>query len=218
MLGYDEVDTEQGTVEYICMTRVPGVAARHVTLSTEGRHAVIRELGTVLRVLHATPVDTGQLPTDAHADALRQRLVYGFGDIADVFAEQGTAAAALPAPLDELIDRAIAALPDPLTPVALHSNPSPTHVFVDPATGRFTGVIDFGDAYASHPALDLHRWPDPADRVLLREAYLDGAATHMQFDRVWTTAMIYTDLAVIASSSAYTPDAAVDLAARLDDL
>jgi hypothetical protein len=31
----------------------------------------------------------------------------------------------------------------------------------DPAEA-FTGLIDFGDAYASHPMLDLRSWPDPA--------------------------------------------------------
>ena len=42
-----------------------------------------------------------------------------------------------------------------LAPVLLHSNPGPTQVFVDPANGRFRGLIDFGDSYLSHPALDL---------------------------------------------------------------
>jgi Ser/Thr protein kinase RdoA (MazF antagonist) len=43
-------------------------------------------------------------------------------------------------------------------PVTLHSNPGPGHCFVDPATGRFAGLIDFGDAYRSHPALDVRSW------------------------------------------------------------
>ena len=37
----------------------------------------------------------------------------------------------------------------------LHSNPGPTQVFVDPANGRFRGLIDFGDSYLRHPALYL---------------------------------------------------------------
>jgi hypothetical protein len=100
----------------------------------------------------------------------------------------------------------------------LHSNPSPTHVFVDAETGRFTGVIDFGDSYCSHPALDLHRWPDPADRMVLRRAYLDGTPAGAEFDRMWTIAMIYTDLAVIAAGSPHADAAAADLAVRLGDL
>jgi aminoglycoside phosphotransferase (APT) family kinase protein len=217
LLGYDRIGTPQGEVEYICMTRMPGRAVRHASLGAEDRLAVLRELAAVLRVLHSTDVDLDRLPTDAHADALRQRLAYGFGDITDAYAEHDTRAT-LPAPLAEIIDRAIAAVPADLTPVVLHSNPSPTHVFADPATGRFTGVIDFGDAYASHPALDLHRWPDPADRILLREAYLTGDTPTPEFDRMWTIAMVYTDLAVIASNPAHAAAATADLAARLDDL
>jgi len=67
-------------------------------------------------------------------------------------------------------------------PVPLHSNPGPTHVFTDPEC-RFTGLIDFGDAYAAHPALDLRSWPDPEDRLLLREAYLDGRTAEVEWDR-----------------------------------
>jgi hygromycin-B 7''-O-kinase len=56
-------------------------------------------------------------------------------------------------------------------PVPLHSNPGPEHVFVDPVTLRLTGVIDFGDAYLSHPALDLRRWWQPADREAIFAGY-----------------------------------------------
>jgi hygromycin-B 7''-O-kinase len=56
-------------------------------------------------------------------------------------------------------------------PVPLHSNPGPEHVFVDPVTLRQTGVIDFADAYLSHPALDLRRWGQPADREAVIAGY-----------------------------------------------
>jgi hypothetical protein len=90
-------------------------------------------------------------------------------------------------------------------------------VYVDDAH-RFTGVIDFGDLYASHPALDLHRWPSPADRIVLRDAYLDGVSVGADFDPVWTVAMIYTDLAVVAAGSPDADAAAVDLSLRLAQL
>ena len=220
LLGYDQVDTAQGIVEYVCMTRIPGRAVRDVTMAAEARRAMLREVGRVLRTLHETPVDTGRLPTDNDADALRRRLEFGFGDITDAFAERGEAAPPLPSTVDSLIARVLAGVPDRLTepPVVLHSNPSPTHVYADPTTGRFAGIIDFGDSYVSHPALDLHRWPDPVDRILLRDAYLDGAAAEPQFDRMWTIAMIYADLAAIASQSSCASDAARDLGARLDHL
>ena len=68
-----------------------------------------------------------------------------------------------------------------------------------PADRSLTGLIDFGDSYVSHPALDLHRWPDTADRLTLREGYLAGSVPTADFDAAWIVAMIYTDLAVVAS-------------------
>lgn len=220
LLGHGQVDTEQGVVEYICMTRIPGHAARHTSVTTDARRVLLRELGAVLRTLHGTCVDIARLPTDADAAAVRTRLEYGFGDIIDAFNERETPALPLPAAVEEVIGRALGAVPDTLAqaPVVLHSNPSPTHVYVDPATGRFTGVIDFGDSYASHPALDLHRWPDPADRVVLCDAYLEGEAASPEFRLMWTIAMIYTDLAAIAAGSPHAADAATDLTVRLESL
>jgi aminoglycoside phosphotransferase (APT) family kinase protein len=217
LLGYDQVDTAQGMVEYVCMARVRGHAARHANLVGDTRRALLGELATLLRTLHTTPVDPTWLPMDGDVTALHQRLAHGFGDISDTFAENGTTTA-LPADLDEVIGRALAAVPGRLATAVLHSNPSPTHVFIEPGTGRLSGVIDFGDAYASHPALDLHRWPDPADRIMLHDAYLDAAADTAEFDRMWSIAMIYTDLAVIAAGSPLTEVAAADLAGRLGDL
>jgi aminoglycoside phosphotransferase (APT) family kinase protein len=220
LLGYDRVDTGPGRVEYVCMTRIPGRAVRQTELTSAARRAVLAELGAVLRTLHATPVATTKLPTDADPAALRRHLKSGFADIADAFAARTPPAERLPSTVDDVIARALDASPDYLAeqPVGLHSNPGPTHVFVDPLTGRFTGVIDFGDSYVSHRAFDLHRWPDPADRLLLREAYLDGAEPDPEFHLLWTVAMIHADLAAIAAGSHYAGDAATDLTVRLGDL
>jgi hypothetical protein len=137
------------------------------------RAALLTGVGRLLRTLHATPADDPIVPRDVDAAALRRRLEFGFGDIADALAERPRGWT-LPMPADEVTARVLGALPASLAqpPVVLHSNPSPTHVFVDPDTGQFTGVIDFGDSYASHPALDLHRWADPADRTAIRAGYL----------------------------------------------
>jgi len=218
LLGFDRVDTDQGTVEYVCMTRMPGVAIRHATVPTDVRHGVLRELAGLLSTLHHTRIDHDRMPTDTDAAALRRRLEYGFADIVDAFA--GRDLAPLPAPLGEVIERTLASLPaeSSQAPLPLHSNPGPSHVLVDPDTGRFTGLIDFGDADASHPVLDLHRFADPADRILLRKAYLDGASAGPEFDLMWTVAMIYSDLAAIAGGSPHTADALRDLAVRLDNL
>jgi aminoglycoside phosphotransferase (APT) family kinase protein len=218
LLGYDRVDTDQGPVEYLCITRMPGVAIRYRGIPAEARRDVLRDLAGVLRTLHAAEADHAQMPTDADSAALRRRLELSFGDIADAFA--GRDLSALPVPLEEVTERVLSSVPAQLggAPVPLHSNPGPPHVFVDPATGRLTGLIDFGDAYASHPVLDLHRFPDPDDRVRLREAYLAGEPTDPGFDLMWTVAMIYSDLAAIAEGSSHAADATKDLAVRLDSL
>ena len=84
--------------------------------------------------------------------------------------------------------------------------------------GAFTGLIDFGDAYAAHPALDLRSWPNPADRIGLREAYLDGRAPGAEWDAVWTVAMIYADLGALTGPTLTAAPAAADLVQRLDQL
>jgi hygromycin-B 7''-O-kinase len=219
LLGYDHVETADGMVEYLCMSRMPGRPARTALVSDAARPALLVHLGRLLGTLHATPVDDDLLPRDPDAAALRQRLEFGFGDIADALAERGNEWT-LPMPAGEVARRALAALPDALThpPVVLHSNPSPTHVFVDPGTLQLTGLIDFGDSYVSHPALGLHRWPAPADRVMIRDGYLDGGPVGAEFDRVWTVAMVFTDMAVIATGSPYAEQAAADLIERLGEL
>jgi hygromycin-B 7''-O-kinase len=99
-------------------------------------------------------------------------------------------------------------------PVLLHSNPRPTHVFCAP-DGSLTGLIDFGDSYLSHPAMDLRTRPDPADRLALRDGYLDGATTSDDFDKAWAAATIYTDMAVLASRPELAEAAAADLVLRM---
>ena len=55
------------------------------------------------------------------------------------------------------------------------SNPGPPHTFVDKSTERFQGLIDFGDAYISHPALDVWRWRWPTERAAALAGYTADA-------------------------------------------
>jgi hygromycin-B 7''-O-kinase len=119
---------------------------------------------------------------------------------------------------EKVVFRALEALPPQFnTPVPLHSNPGPTHAFVD-ADGVLTGLIDFGDSYLSHPALDLRTWSAVSDRLALREGYLEGEAPQGDFEAVWTVAMIYTDLKAIAWGAELAAQASEDLAQRLAQL
>ena len=74
--------------------------------------------------------------------------------------------------------------PAPTERVPLHSNPYLEHVFVYPESGAYAGLIDFGDAYISHPAFDMRRWNRPADReALLAGLYVGGSQSAMTSSR-----------------------------------
>lgn len=174
---------------------------------------MLGDLATVLHTVHALPALEGDgLPTDDTAAAVRHRLESGFADLVDDLAAQPRRWT-LPMPPTDVAARAVAAVPAQLVarPVVLHSNPGPTHTFVDPQ-GGFAGLIDFGDAARSHAALDLRTWPDPADRLALRRAYLDGSDPGGEFDAVWTVAMIHADMKAILGGGAVAERAAADLA------
>ena len=179
LLGYDRIDTAAGTVEYLCMTRIPGLPVRSAAIAPRPG----RGCWPMSAALAADPARRRRRPIRSCPPTptplpLYRRLEFGFADHPPMLSASGPARWTLPLPAAEIAARALAALPASAgaPTVVLHSNPSPTHVFVDPAHSTMTGVIDFGDAYTSHPALDLHRWPAPADRVAIRDAYLDGMA------------------------------------------
>jgi hypothetical protein len=48
-----------------------------------------------------------------------------------------------------------------------------------------TGVIDFGDAYLSHPALDFRRWANPRDRSALMQGYAANTQLSDTFHANW---------------------------------
>lgn len=220
LLGHDRVETADGTVEYILMTRMPGVPARGAAIAEPARSALLADLGRLLATLHSRPAGDPVVPRDEDAAAVRRRLEFGFADIGDALAER-PGAWRLPVGLDEVAARVLDSVPARLStaPVTLHSNPGPMHVFVDPATSRLTGVIDFGDAYASHPVFDLQRWAAPGDRETIRDGYLAAAGpAGPEFATMWTLGMVLTDAAAVVGGSPAAGSAADDLMARLDEL
>src|SRR5918912_2352195 len=74
VLGYGHVDG----VEYLLMTRMPGVPMRHLTLDGQARAALLRELGAALRVMHGLELapfrSSGLFPGDEDTAATRSRL------------------------------------------------------------------------------------------------------------------------------------------------
>jgi hygromycin-B 7''-O-kinase len=218
VLGYGQVQVAEGAVEHVCMTRMPGRAAAHRPGPVAP--AVLHDLGDVLRMVHTSDVaaQRGLIPGDTGAVGLRARLERGFTGVLERLAALPTVPR-LPVPAERLAHRALSALPSRLErPLAvLHSNPGPTHTFVAD-DGAFTGLIDFGDAYGSHPALDLVRWPRPADRQALLKGYLRAGQADAQFQAVWTVAMVQADLAVLCDHPHLAADATDDVTSRLAEL
>lgn len=194
LLGYGK----ESRVEYVCMTRVPGVSLRRNGIDTAIRRTALRNLGRVLRRIHSLPqapmVESGLFPNDGGADQLRAKLEA-------LFAQMVPAIEALPedwrprVSVRDAADRALTALPEAPERAALHSNPAGEHVYVDPETGALQGLIDFGDAYIGHPAFDLRPWREPDDRSALIAGYAKPSAPDPSFLAMWRIGLILGELA-----------------------
>ncbi len=211
VLGYGR---EEPFVEYTVMTRMSGVALRHVRLSAEQRNAVMRELGWTLRRIHQLPlapfVASGMLPADQTSADVRRRFAEWFDEIVVRIHDQQRAWSLSLTP-EQASARALALLPAELDRVALHSNPYHEHTFVDPDTGTYSGLIDFGDAYISHPTFDLRRWRTRAEREALRAGYTATQPVTDAFARTWLVAQVLGDMAAIAGTLALAEQASADL-------
>ncbi len=199
----------EGTIEYLCMTRIPGTAILNNPVDGPERKEVLRTLGRTLGRIHQVPQgpfrESGLFPEtnpeDAFADAVEAihnaRIDWTLGSSPR-----------------EVADRALAVLPPSDETAALHSNPGPIHVFVDPETSRFSGLIDFGDAYISHPALDMRVWGQEEDRAALLEGYSDVRCVD---DSFMTTSRVGLVLSAM-SSIRYRPERAAQAQQRLGEL
>lgn len=196
VLGYGR----EGDVEYICMTRMPGVAARHLDLQGDQRREVLRALGRALRRLHSIDQDPFQqsplFPGDRSNDDFRARLLGGFEQAVPAVHADGVWE--LPVSPETLIERVMSAVPAASALVALHSNPGPEHTFVDPATKEYAGLIGFGDAYISHPAFDI-RWPRRDDRLAILDGYREEAPLDDGLLVAWRAVMVLSDLTSLIS-------------------
>jgi Ser/Thr protein kinase RdoA (MazF antagonist) len=123
-----------------------------------------------------------------------------------------------PLAIEEIAGRALSSLPYASERAALHSNPYEEHTFVDPERRVFTGLIDFGDAYISHPALEIRRWNRPADRDALLAGYQEAGPLSADWWAVWRALMIVADVNTIMQQPERRAEAAGDLTALLAEL
>lgn len=214
VLGYGR---ESALLEYTVMTRMPGVAMRHVPFTEDEKAEVLVQLGTTLRRIHTLPqapfVESGQFPGDQSFAAVQQRFRDSFIEMEEEFQTENIAWS-LPVSLQEISEQVLASLLENDERAALHSNPYSEHTFADPQTHTYTGLIDFGDAYLSHPAFDLRRWNRPAEREALLRGYTAEAPVSEAFMATWKAVMILGDVIVMA----YYPDRAAQAADDLQQL
>jgi hygromycin-B 7''-O-kinase len=219
VFGHGRESTPFGQVEYICMSRVEGACAQNTDLKGQERVALLGELGSLMRRIHSAPqsplIQSGLIPGDRIGDDFAKRLEAKFADAMETLQNS-----AMPWPgrysLESIQSKTVRALPqnDPRPLVVLHSNPGPTHTFVVPALGKFSGLIDFGDAYVSHPAFDLIRWPTPGDREAVLQGYLGGAGAGIlgdSFTATWRIVSVLAELQSAAWDSAYVAQAATHI-------
>jgi hygromycin-B 7''-O-kinase len=212
VLGYGRHDT----TEYLVMTRMPGVPALTVELTGAQRTGVLHQLGRTLRRLHSISqapfFGSALFPGSRTRDAFVAHARDTLGHAVQVIDETPHLWRLGIAPAD-LASKALAALPAPVDLVALHSNPGPVHTFVQPDTLEFVGLIDFGDAYIGHPALDW-RWPTHADHLAILRGYGDEAPVTDEFMAAWRSGLVLSDMAALATR----PDRRPRALERLRDL
>lgn len=218
VLGYGR---DGSSVEYTLMTRMPGVAVRHASLDERARAAVLFRLGATLRRIHALPLEpfsaSGLFPGDQSFVDTQTRFGNYFNDLADALHTEGSPWR-LPLTVEQVGARALASVPRSTDRVALHSNPYLEHVFAHPGSGAFSGLIDFGDAYISHPAFDLRRWNRPADREALLNGYISERPVSEAFLATWRAVMILGDVVTIVHYPERAAEAERDLLALLAEL
>ncbi len=144
-------------IPYLILTRIPGNSWCEVSLSLKERLALAGELGGQLRLIHALPHH--ELPT------IDSWLIGIVGD--------GARSGQFPRELAGQIDTWLEGVPVS-PPAYVHSDIFVRHPFVQ--DGRLTGIIDWGDAMAADPHVELgkiHLDVFEGDKQLLR-SFLGG--------------------------------------------
>jgi aminoglycoside phosphotransferase (APT) family kinase protein len=192
-LGYGRVDG----IEYLCLTRMAGTAVEQLELEQDDRAAVLVDVGRTLRTIHecdqASLLGSDLIPGDRTPADLRIRFADTFDRLATALEARDDWGAMID--VRSIATTRLSATPDDVPPVALHSNPGPEHAFAEPATRAFTGLIDFGDAYASHPALDLRPWTADEDAASVLAGYQSLGSLPESFEDVVLTGRVIVELA-----------------------
>jgi aminoglycoside phosphotransferase (APT) family kinase protein len=194
VLGYGK----DGTLEYICMTKIQGIKVEYTRLIRDEKTALLLVLGKELRKIHGIDQSTikksGLFPCDDPPD-LKERIKRRYqsalmkkkDSISSHELDLSSAA----------IDKELQNINDVDTFVGLHVNPYICHILVDEKTHQYTGLIDFGDAYIGHPIFDMWYWKVESRKTLLKGYTSErpvSAAFQIIFDTLNTISQKITPL------------------------
>jgi hygromycin-B 7''-O-kinase len=205
-------------IEYTVMTHMPGDAWVRQPPTGHMRYESLRDLGAMIARMHRIPQEpmlaSKLFPGDHTLADFHLRLNRAFSEAIDLI-DRHQRPWTLPLSPEHVAVTALAMLPNTGDLVALHSNPGPEHVFVDPTGGALVGIIDFGDAYFSHPAFDLRRWLLPDEREAVLAGYASVTPTSADFLTIWKAVALLTHMLTIAAGSARTAAALEDIPSLL---
>lgn len=182
VLGYTK---RNNLIECTIMTRMPGDAIIRTEMNENELASALEIHGKMLKKLHSINqkpfLESGLFPNDDTSDNVKQRFLYRLNLILDTIAkdvkqtelEHGR----------KLGTEIISQIPDKLALVALHSNPYKEHTFIK-TDKTYSGIIDFGDAYISHPVNDMRRWSFKERRHLLN-GYISIGTVSDDFMPMW---------------------------------
>lgn len=166
------------------MTQMPGVPALTVELTGVRRMHVLHQLGRTLRRIHSIP----QAP-------FYGRALFPGNRTRDVFVERARATLAHTV-------QVIGETPY-LWPLGIAAADLALRVL---AALPFVGLIDVGDAYIGHPALD-GRWPTHADHLAILQGDCDEAPVTDEFMTTWRSGLVLNDLSALATRPDRRPQA-----------
>ena len=186
-----------------------GKALKLVNTEKDKRNALLFELGQMLFYIHDLPdenemTNSKLFPIDEDIESLKLRFLNPIQECAEVLSTKNTKWNLSVSPVD--IAKKASDNFNFNVSCTLHSNPGPTHTFVDPENQKLTGIIDFGDAYISHPSNDLRRFPDPKDRSILFKGYNSLKKVDDDFMSVWIINQLITDFNNINNNNEYQTD------------
>lgn len=172
-------------VRYMLTGAIEGVALEDAGLPFEAEAAVLREAGRLIRRLHQVHIrGFGPLDEDVY---LQTGAVQGsretWRDVVDGVALSAVTYLARQRVLGGRETEAVLArlkevsIPDLESGRLLHGDFDRSHIFVAPATGRLTGVIDFGDRESGDPEWEMSifwLWEDARRLSILLEGYREA--------------------------------------------